>query len=47
MNEFIDKVFKYTVNVFKYTAIAIAGLLWFLLLISIIYHMIKFIGTLI
>lgn len=47
MNKLPDKLFKYTVNVFKYTAIAIAGMLWFLLFISIIYHMVKFIGTLI
>lgn len=47
MNKTSGRLFKYTVNFFKYTAIILASSLWLLLLIAIIYHIVKFIGRLI
>ena len=47
MSKLADLLFKYTVNIFKYTAIFLFSSLWILLIIVIIYHIVKFIGTLI
>ena len=47
MSKLADLLFKYTVNIFKYTAIFLFSLLWILLVIVIIYHIVNFIWTLI